>query len=107
MDLLSKDEIWATEAWSGRIATLQQQGVPVAYLDPKNSMSWMEHMQVLQGAPITEYEELINFMLEPATSIAVTEATGYHPSLDPSTGEIPDRLNARPALAQSGSAESR
>lgn len=102
MDLLSKDEIWATEAWSGRIATLQQQGVPVAYLDPKNSMSWMEHMQVLQGAPIAQCEELINFMLDPATSIAVAEAQGYPPSLDPSKVEMTDRVKSLPAFDPTG-----
>ena len=30
MDLLSKEEIIVTEAWSGRIAKLQQQGFPIA-----------------------------------------------------------------------------
>src|SRR5581483_5839874 len=34
MDLLSKEEIIVTEAWSGRIAALQQQGAPIGYLDP-------------------------------------------------------------------------
>ena len=34
MDLLSKGEIVVTDAWSGRIAALQQQGHPIGYLDP-------------------------------------------------------------------------
>ena len=67
MDLLAKGEIVVTDAWSGRIAALQQQGHPIAYLDPPNSYAWMEDMLVLKGAPMAECEQLINFMLDPAT----------------------------------------
>ena len=102
MDLLAKDEIWATEAWSGRIAALQQQGVPVGFLDPKNSFAWMEHMQVLKGSPIAECEELINFMLEPATAIAVAEGQNYPPSLDPSKVEMTDKVKSLPAFDITG-----
>ncbi|GIK99785.1 MAG: hypothetical protein BroJett029_39940 [Alphaproteobacteria bacterium] len=105
MDLLAKDEIWATEAWSGRVAALQQQGVPVAFLNPKNSFAWMEHMQVLKGAPIAQCEELINFMLEPATAIAVVEAQSYPPSLDPSKVEMTDAVKALPCYDATGKLE--
>ncbi len=71
MDLLSKEEIIVTEAWSGRVAALQQQGHPIAFLDPKGSYAWMEDMLILKGAPMDECEELVNFMLDPATAIAV------------------------------------
>lgn len=102
MDLLAKDEIWATEAWSGRVAALQQQGVPVGFLNPKNSYAWMEHMQVLKGAPLEQCEELINFMLEPATAIAVAEAQNYPPSLDPSKVEMTDKVKALPCYDPTG-----
>ena len=102
MDLLAKDEIWVTEAWSGRVAALQQQGAPVGFFDPKNGMAWMEHMQVLKGSPIAECEELINFMLEPATAIAVAEGQSYPPSLDPSKVEMTDAVKALPAFDPTG-----
>ena len=38
MDLLSKEEIVVTDAWSGRIAALQQQGHPIGYLDPAGQL---------------------------------------------------------------------
>ena len=64
MDLLAKEEIYTTEAWSGRVAALQEQGHPIAYFDPKNGLAWMESMFVLKGSPMAEAEELLNFMLE-------------------------------------------
>ncbi|TJX49389.1 MAG: ABC transporter substrate-binding protein, partial [Mesorhizobium sp.] len=82
MDLLSKGEIVVTDAWSGRVAALQDQGHPIGYLDPAGSYAWMEDMLILKGSPMAECEELINFMLDPATSIAVAEGQSYPPSLD-------------------------
>ena len=66
MDLLSKEEIIVTEGWSGRIAKLQQQGAPIAYMDPPGGLAWMEDMLVLKGSPMGDCEQLLNFMLEPA-----------------------------------------
>ena len=76
-----------TDAWSGRVAALQQQGHPIGYLDPPGSYAWMEDMLVLKGSPMAECEELINFMLDPATAIAVAEGQNYPPSLDPDQGQ--------------------
>ena len=67
MDLLAKEEIVVTDAWSGRVAALQQQGHPIGYLDPPGSYAWMEDMLVLKGSPMAECEELLNFMLDPPT----------------------------------------
>jgi spermidine/putrescine transport system substrate-binding protein len=65
-------------------------------------MAWMEHMQVLKGSPIAECEELINFMLEPATAIAVAEGQSYPPSLDPSKVEMSEKVKALPAFDPTG-----
>ena len=102
MDLLAKEEIVVTEAWSGRVAALQQEGHPIGYIDPKNSYAWMESMMVLKGAPVEEAEVLINFMLEPETSIAVAEGQNYPPSLDPSKVEMTEKIEALPAFDPSG-----
>jgi spermidine/putrescine transport system substrate-binding protein len=102
MDLLAKEEIVVTEAWSGRIAALQQQGSPVGYLDPKGSYAWMEDMLILKGSPMAECEELVNFMLDPATAIAVAEGQNYPPSLDPKKVKLTDKIAALPAFDPTG-----
>ncbi|MDQ7250991.1 extracellular solute-binding protein [Dongia sedimenti] len=102
MDLMAKEEIVVTEAWSGRIAALQQQGAPVAYHDPKGSYAWMEDMLILKGSPMAECEELINFMLDPATAIAVAEGQNYPPSLDPKKVKLTDKIAKLPAFDPTG-----
>jgi Spermidine/putrescine-binding periplasmic protein len=79
MDLLSKEEIIVTEGWSGRIAKLQQQGAPIAYMDPPGGLAWMEDMLVLKGSPMGDCEQLLNFMLEPAVAIAVPRGRTTRP----------------------------
>ncbi|WP_442581704.1 extracellular solute-binding protein [Mesorhizobium sp. ASY16-5R] len=102
MDLLTKGEIVVTDAWSGRVAALQQQGQPIGYLDPAGSYAWMEDMLVLKGSPMAECEELINFMLDPATSIAVAEGQNYPPSLDPTKVKLTDKIAKLPAFDPTG-----
>jgi len=106
MDLLSKEEIVVTDAWSGRIAALQQQGHPIGYLDPPGSYAWMEDMLVLKGSPMAECEELLNFMLEPATSIAVAEGQNYPPSLDPNKVKMTEKIEKLPAYDPTGTMKS-
>ncbi|TPI47603.1 ABC transporter substrate-binding protein [Mesorhizobium sp. B2-9-1] len=102
MDLLSKGEIVVTDAWSGRVAALQDQGHPIGYLDPAGSYAWMEDMLILKGSPMAECEELINFMLDPATSIAVAEGQSYPPSLDPNRVKLTDKIAKLPAFDPTG-----
>ena len=102
MDLLAKEEIYVTEAWSGRVAALQAQGHPIAYMDPKNGLAWMEDMFVLKGSPMAEAEELLNFMLEPKTAIAVAEGQHYPSSLDPNKVPMTDAVKALPAYDPTG-----
>jgi len=106
MDLLAKEEIVVTEAWSGRIAALMQQGAPVAYHDPKGSYAWMEDMLILKGSPMAECEELVNFMLDPATAIAVAEGQNYPPSLDPKKVKLTEKIAALPAFDPTGEMKS-
>ncbi|MFK8081688.1 MAG: PotD/PotF family extracellular solute-binding protein [Granulosicoccus sp.] len=102
MDLLAKEEIYVTEAWSGRVAALQEQGHPIAYMDPPNGLAWMESMFVLKGSPMAEAEELLNFMLDPATAIAVAEGQKYPPSLDPNKVKMTPVIEALPAYDPTG-----
>ncbi len=102
MDLLAKGEIYVTEAWSGRVAALQAQGHPIAYMDPTNGLAWMESMFVLKGSPMAEAEELLNFMLAPETAIAVAEGQKYPPSLDPTKVKMTDVIKGLPAFDPTG-----
>jgi spermidine/putrescine transport system substrate-binding protein len=106
MDLLSKGEIVVTDAWSGRVAALQQQGQPIGYLDPVGSYAWMEDMLILKGSPMAECEELVNFMLDPTTAIAVAEGQNYPPSLDPTKVPMTDKIKSLPAFDATGQMKS-
>lgn len=102
MSLLANEEIYATVAWSGRVAALQQEGHPIGYLSPKNTYSWMEYLYVLKGTDMEVAQKLLNFMLEPAASIAVAEGQNYPPSLDPSKVKLTDKIKKMPAFDPTG-----
>ena len=95
-----------TDAWSGRVAALQQQGSPIGYLDPKNSYAWLEDMLILKGSPMAACEELLNFMLDPTTAIAVAEGQNYPPSLDPTKVKLTDKIAKLPAFDPTGTFKS-
>ncbi|WP_235857820.1 ABC transporter substrate-binding protein [Marimonas lutisalis] len=105
MDLLAKEEIYVTEAWSGRVAALQEQGHPIAYMDPPNGLAWMESMFVLKGSPMEAAEELLNFMLAPETAIAVADGQNYPSSLDPTKVPMPEGVEKLPAYDPTGKLE--
>ena len=102
MSLLANEEIYATVAWSGRVAALQQEGHPIGYLSPKGTYSWMEYLFVLKGTDLEIAQKLLNFMLEPAAAIAVAEGQNYPPSLDPSKVELTDKIKKMPAFDPTG-----
>ena len=102
MSLLANGEIFATVAWSGRVAALQQEGHPIGYLQPKGTYSWMEYLFVLKGTDLAIAEQLLNFMLEPAAAIAVAEGQNYPPSLDPSKVPMPEKVKKMPAFDPTG-----
>ena len=102
MSLLANGEIYATVAWSGRVAALQQEGHPIGYLSPKGTYSWMEYLFVLKGTDMEIAQQLLNFMLEPAAAIAVAEGQNYPPSLDPSKVELTDKIKKMPAFDPTG-----
>jgi spermidine/putrescine transport system substrate-binding protein len=102
MSLLANGEIYATVAWSGRVAALQKQGHPIGYLAPHNTYSWMEYIYVLKGTDLKVAQELLNYMLEPACAIAVAEAQSYPSSLDPARVPMPDSIRKLPAFDPTG-----
>lgn len=102
MSLLANEEIYATVAWSGRVAHLQEQGHPIGFLAPKNCYSWQECIFVIKGTDMAVAEKLLNFMLEPTCAIAVAEAQKYPPSLDPQKVPMPDSVKKLPAFDPTG-----
>jgi spermidine/putrescine transport system substrate-binding protein len=105
MSLLANGEIYATVAWSGRVAALQQEGHPIGYLSPDGTYSWMEYLFVLKGTDMEVAQKLLNFMLEPAAAIAVAEGQNYPPSLDPSKVKLTDKIKKMPAFDPTGKLE--
>jgi spermidine/putrescine transport system substrate-binding protein len=105
MSLLANEEIYATVAWSGRVAALQAQGHPIGFLAPKNCYSWQECIFVIKGTDLDVAEKLLNFMLDPAASIAVAEGQKYPPSLDPTKVPMPDSVKKLPAFDPTGKLE--
>lgn len=103
MSLLAEEEIYVTEAWSGRVFALQEQGHDIGYYDPPNGFGWQECLFVLKGSPMAACEELLNFMLDPATSIAVAEGQNYPPALDPSKVDLGKKIPTLPAFDATGS----
>jgi len=65
MNLLANEEIYATPAWSGRIAALQAQGHPIGFLSPNNCYSWQECIFVIKGSDLDVAQKLLDFMLAP------------------------------------------
>jgi spermidine/putrescine transport system substrate-binding protein len=65
----------------------------------------MESMFVLRGSPMAEAEELLNFMLDPMTSIAVAEGQKYPPALDPTRVPMTDVIKSLPAFDPTGKLE--
>jgi len=102
MSLLANGEVYATVAWSGRVAALQQEGHPIGYLSPKGTYSWMEYLFVLKGSDMEVAQKLLNFMLEPAAAIAVAEGQNYPPSLDPSKVKLTEKIKKMPAFDPTG-----
>ena len=102
MSLLANEEIYATVAWSGRVAALQEQGHPIGYLSPNNTYSWMEYMYVIKGTDLEVAQKLLNFMLEPDCAIAVSKGQNYPPSLDPTKVSMPEEIRKLPAFDPTG-----
>jgi spermidine/putrescine transport system substrate-binding protein len=105
MSLLAEEEIYVTEGWSGRIYALQEQGHDIGYYDPPNGFGWQECLFVIAGSPLPECEELLNFMLEPETSIAVAEGQNYPPALDPTKVDLGAKIPTLPAFDPTGTLE--
>jgi spermidine/putrescine transport system substrate-binding protein len=105
MSLLANEEIYATVAWSGRVAALQAQGHPIGFLSPYNCYSWQECIFVLKGSDLDVAQKLLDFMLAPEAAIAVAEGQKYPPSLDPTKVPMTEMVKKLPAFDPTGKLE--
>jgi spermidine/putrescine transport system substrate-binding protein len=102
MSLLANEEIYATVAWSGRVAALQAQGHPIGFLSPFNCYSWQECIFVIKGTDLDVAQKVLDFMLAPEASIAVAEGQKYPPSLDPTKVPMTEAVKKLPAFDPTG-----
>ena len=103
MSLLAQEEMFVTDAWSGRIAALRREGIDMGFHQPADGLVWQECIFVLRGSPMRECERLLNFMLEPEVAITVAEAQYYPPSLDPTKVDLPPSVRSLPGFVGDGS----
>jgi len=104
IDLLAKEEAVVSDGWSGRIAKLQQDGHDIGF-DSTVGFAWLEGLFVLNGSPMPECEELINFCIEPKVAIAIAEGQNYPSSLDPTKVPMTDKIKKLPAYDDTGKFE--
>lgn len=102
MSLLAQEEMFVTDAWSGRIAALREAGVPMGFHQPADGVVWQECIFVLKGSPMRACERLLNFMLEPEVAILVAEAQYYPPALDPNKVDLPESVRRLPGFIADG-----
>ncbi|MGE0116900.1 MAG: PotD/PotF family extracellular solute-binding protein [Dongiaceae bacterium] len=76
---LASGEIVASSAWNGSAATLQDQGVPVAFVAPKQgALSYCCGLVLVKGGSRRdEAYDLINAMTDPAAGKWLIETYGY------------------------------
>jgi spermidine/putrescine transport system substrate-binding protein len=102
MNLLGREEILITDAYSGRVASLQRQGFPIGYYNPPGTLAWIDDIFVLKDSPMEQCERLLNFMLEPEVAIAVAEGEMYAPSLDPTRVPMTELIKQLPTFDPTG-----
>lgn len=107
VELMTKEEIIVSDAWSPRTGSLIAQGAPIGFYNPPKAQGWIEDIFVLKGSPIPECEKLLNFMLDPAVAAAVYKA-GYKafPVQDPNKVKLPDEILSAPGFDKSGTLQS-
>lgn len=102
MALLANEEVLISDAWSGRVAALQNQGHPIGLYIPEKTQFWTEQLFVLKGSPIKACEQLLNFMLEPDVQIEVAKSQFYPPALNPTQVKLPSSVTDLPAFDKTG-----
>lgn len=102
--MFTNKEIAAGEFWSGRTLNLQNQGVPVGYVIPKEGAStWVECWCIPKGSR-KKYtaEVLMNYMLSSEAGRRMSELTKYPNGQKPSNYNVTDTIKSLPDFDPSG-----
>lgn len=102
VELLASEEVYASDIWSGRAASLMERNPDIGYVDYSTGYCWASDLLVVKGAPIEVCEQFLNFILEPDVMIAVSEAQLYPPPLDPTKVELTDKIKSLPNFDPTG-----
>jgi spermidine/putrescine transport system substrate-binding protein len=106
IDLMSKEEVILSDGWSGRVAALREAGHDIGFIDTANAgFAWLEGLFVLNGSPMPECEQLLNFCIEPKVALAIAEGQNYPSSLDPNKVEMSDKVKGLPGFDPTGKFE--
>lgn len=101
-DLLASGEVYASDIWSGRAASLIERDPNFGYVDYSKGYCWCLDFLVLKGAPKEVCEEFLNFILETDVMVATAEAQLYPPSMDPTKVELTDKIRSLPNFDPTG-----
>jgi spermidine/putrescine transport system substrate-binding protein len=77
---LASGELVAAYAWNASVVTLKKQGVPVAYMNPKEGiLTWVCGMALVVGAPGDEQAayDFIDAMIDPQSGQYLIDSFGY------------------------------
>jgi spermidine/putrescine transport system substrate-binding protein len=101
-ELLASGEVYASDIWSGRAASLMARNPDIGYVDYSTGYCWGSDLLVVKGAPVAACEQFLNFVLDPEVAIAVAEAQLYPPPLDPTKVTLTDKIKALPNFDPTG-----
>jgi spermidine/putrescine transport system substrate-binding protein len=104
-ELLAAGEVYASDIWSGRAASLMARNPDIGYVDYSKGYCWGSDLLVVKGAPLAACEQFLNFVLDPEVAIAVAEAQLYPPPLDPTKVAMTDKIKALPNFDATGTLE--
>lgn len=102
MNLLASGEALLTDAWGVRVYNLRKQGHPIEPYVPEGAIITVGCFMPLKGAPLDPYYEMVDFLLEPDTQIAMAIEGGSPPLIDPRKFAIPPEVQAIPAYDPTG-----
>lgn len=102
VELLASEEVYASDIWSGRAASLMERNPDIGYVDYSTGYCWASDLLVIRGAPMEVAEQFLNFILEPDVMIAIAEAQLYPSALDPTKVEMTDRIRRLPNFDPTG-----
>ncbi|MBB4216053.1 spermidine/putrescine-binding protein [Rhizobium sp. BK212] len=102
-EMFLSEKVILADAWSNEVALLRDQGLPLGFLIPPNSLAWMELFCVIRGAQLPEVEALLQVLTKPTVLEVVSVAQKLPPSMNPKSHTFSRRVTELPGFDPSGS----